>query len=146
MNILEMPLEEIMSGFGMPSSLGNNDELNAIDRLNHSNTKINTVVTAFVEAIFQTDNYGDFIMLKEKGYLRKGVLCLLSNRYPHLTRDEKKRLRERIEKFKNKGKPSLVRYDRRTKTWVVNLCVYQNIDRARLWAERIQFPIIQHQF
>lgn len=147
MNILDMPIDQIMIGFGAPSSLGcGGSEMNAIDRINMSNAKINTVVTAFVEAIYQVDNYGDLIMVKGNGYFKKGVLCPLSDRYPALTREEKKRLKERIEKLKSKGKPALVRYDRKTKTWLLNLRVYQNIERARRWAELMQFPTIQQQF
>lgn len=146
MNILDMPIDQIMIGFGAPSALCGGSELNAIDRLNMSNAKINTVVTAFIEAIYQVDNYGSPIMYKGSGHFHKGVLCPLADRYPALTREEKKRLRERIEKLGSKGKSSLVRYDKKRKCWVLNRMAYPTIEKARRWAEMVQFPTIQQQF
>lgn len=148
MNILEQPIDEIVASFGAPTYLKNDDNhRSAVDRLNESNMKINTCLTAFVEIILQKDHDGKFLMLNETGYLKKGVLCILSDRYKPLTRNEKKRLSNRMLDLRLKYEiPRFVRYNPAVKIWFVDLRFYSEIEKARLYVERAQFPLVDYDF
>lgn len=148
MNILEQPIDQIALSFGAPSYLKNGDShQSAVERINESNMRINTCLTAFVEIILQKDYDGEFLMLTPTGYLRKGVICILSDRYKSLTRIEKKRLSDRMLKLTQKhGIPRLVRYNPQVKIWFVDIRSYAEIETARLYVERVQFPMLQQEF
>jgi len=144
LSVLDMPLDDIMSAFGMPTDLQSDDGPGSqLQRVNESNARIGVALDAFVELLYIQDEIENFIMLKPTGHIKKGVRCVVSDRCRLLTRAEKKRLDERMKIAKSKGLPALLKYDRSRKMWLVNLDKYPTIDHARAYAERVKFPLLE---
>lgn len=144
LSVLEMPLDDIMASFGMPSDLQSADDgMSPVDRINTSNQRIGVALDAFVEMLYIQDETDNFVMMKNSGHVKKGVKCVLSDRCRLLTRAEKNRLKERILFAKSKGLPSLLRYDKSCKMWMVNLRHYPTIEHARHWADKVKFPLLE---